>query len=101
MEVELCGLEEAVFEVVEVKEYRVLVEGGLRIAVREIKLTGTTQLDVRQLANGLFQQCLFLQGVAPASLASATDSIEERERSQVGLQLAQLVITDCQHLGHR
>ena len=77
VEVDLGGFQEKVFEVVQVEEYAVDIELGLRIAVGVVESAGTSYLDVRQLADGTAQQLLLLEGVAPTSLASATDGIEE------------------------
>ena len=101
MEVDLCGLQETVLEVVQVEEHAVLIELRLRIAVGEVETSGTTDLDVRQLADGTLQQFLLLQGVSSTGLPTTSDSIEEGKRAKIGLQIAQLVVAGSQHLRHR
>ena len=101
VEVELGGFQEAILEVVEVEEHGVDVESRLGIAVGEIKPAGTSHLDVGQFADGLLQQFLLGKRITASCLASATDGIEQRQRSEIGLQVAQLVVADGKHLGNR
>ena len=100
MEVELCGLEKAVFEVVEVEKYTVSIKGWGGIAVGEVQFACATNLYVRQLADSALQQLLFFQRIATACLATATDSVEKRNISQVGLQVTQFIVADGQDLGY-
>ena len=100
MEVELGGLEEAILEVVQVEEHGVLVEGGLRIAVREVELAGSTQLDIGQLADRAFQEFLLGQRISASGFASTANGVEERNGSKVLLQIAQLVVAHGKHMGN-
>ena len=100
MEVKLSGLQEAVLEVVEVKQYGVLVKGRLRVAVREVEVASTTQLDIGQLANGTAQQLLLLQRIAATSLTATPDGVEQRYRTQISLQITAFVVADSKDLRH-
>ena len=100
MEVELRSFQKTVFEVVEVEQHRVGIEGWLRIAVREVQSAGSPQLYVRQFADGALQQFLLLQRITTTCLATATDGIEQRDAAKVGLQITQLVAAHRQNLRH-
>ena len=100
MEVELRRFQETVFEVVQVKQHAIHIKLRLRITVGEVESTGTTDLDVRQLTDGLAQQVLLLQRISATGLTATAHGIEQRYRTEVGLQVAQLVVTGCQHLRH-
>ena len=101
MEVKFSGFQEAVLKVVEVEEHRVDVELRLWVAVREVEPAGTTQLDIRQLADGALQQFLLGQRITATGFATATDGIIQRHRTEVSLQVAQFVVGCGQHLRHR
>ena len=101
VEVQLGSLQETVFKVVQVEQHRYRVEVRLWITVRKVQLTSTTQLYIRQLADGTLQQLLLLQRIATTSLTTTTDGVKQRHRTQVRLQVAQLIVRHCQHLGHR
>ena len=101
VEVQSCGLQEAIFKVVQVEEHAVLVELRLRIATAPVQSAGATHLNVRQLANGLHQQSPFLLCVAASSLTSHAQGVEERLVAEVGLQIAQLVVAHGEDLRHR
>ena len=79
VKIKLGGFQETVLEIIQVEEHTVLIELRLWITVREVKFTGATDLDVRQLTDGTLQQLLFLQGIAPSCLPSTFNGIEERE----------------------
>ena len=100
MEVDLRGLQETVFEIIEVEEHTVHIKLCLGIAVGEVEPAGTAHLDVRQFTDSSPQQLLFLQRVTPTGLTTAAHGIEERHRTQVGLQVAQLIVTGSQYLWH-
>ena len=100
VEIKLSGFQETVFEIVEVEEYGVGVKFRLWIAVGEVKLTGSTQLHIRQFTDGTLQQFLLFQRITATSLTSTTDGIKQRYSAQVGLQVAQLIVTHCQNLRH-
>ena len=100
VELQFCGFQKAVFEVVEVKEHIVLIEFRLWIAVVPVQADGPADLQVRQLAYCALQQFFLRQVVSPACLTSAADSLEERCAAQVGLQIVHLVIADGQHTGY-
>ena len=78
MEVKLCGFQETVFEIVQVKQHAIHIKLCLRITVGEVEPTGTTDLDVRQLADGLAQQLLLLQRITATSLTATTHRIKQR-----------------------
>ena len=100
MEVELGGLEEAVFEIVQVEEHAVLVEGRLRIAGFPVHARGAVDLDGGQSADGALQQLLLLEIIASAGLAPAFDGVEQRAVAEVALQVAHLVVADGQQPWH-
>ena len=100
VEVYLRSLQKTVFEIVEVEEHRVFVEGGLRIAVGKVKTVGTHHLNLGQLADGAAQQFLFLQRVAATCLTTTTNGVEQRDRTQIGLDIAQLVVADSKNRGY-
>ena len=81
MEIELCGLQETVFEVVQVEQHGISIKCGLRITIREIKFAEASQLDVGQLSDGATQQFLLLQRVASTSLTTATNGVIQRHRA--------------------
>ena len=101
MEVNLGGLQETVLEVVQIEEHAVLIELCLRIAVGEVEVSGTTDLDIRQFPDRTLQQFLLLQRVTASRLTTTTNGIEEGERAEVGLQITQLIVAGGQHLRHR
>ena len=100
MEIKFGSLQKTIFEIIEIEEYTLDIELGLRIAMGEIETAGTTELHIGQLTDGTLEQFLFLDRITASSLTTATDGIEERQGTQVGLQIAQLVATDGQHLWH-
>ena len=81
MEVNLGSLQETIFKIVEVEEYRVAVESRLGITVVEIQPIGSYNLNLRQLTDGTTQQFLLLQRITATSLTSATNGIEQRHRT--------------------
>ena len=101
MEVEACGFQETILEVVEVKEYALLVKLRLRIAHREIQSTRTTYLYVRQLAYCSFQQFTLLHRISAACITSSLYGVKERAVTKVILQITHLVIADSEHTRHR
>ena len=101
MEVYLRSFQETVFKVVEIEEYGVGIKLRLRIAVSEVKLMGTTQLDIRQLTDGTAQQFLLLQRITATCLTTTTDGIEQRHGTQIRLNVAQLIIADSKNRGNR
>ena len=50
------GIQEAVFEVVEIPKYSLAVKGLDRIAIAEIKFFSTLVLKIRQYRDSFFQQ---------------------------------------------
>ena len=101
VEIKLSSFQETILEIVQVEKHRVGIKLRLGIAMREVEPAGTSQLDVRQLADGALQQLLFLQGVASARLTSSSDGIEQGHRAQVGLQITCLIAAHSQHLRNR
>ena len=99
VEVDLSSLQETVLEVVEVEEHRVAIESGLGIAVGEIETVGTSHLDTRQFTDGTTQQFLLLQRITTTCLTTTSDGVEQRHRTQIGLNVAQLVVADSQNRG--
>ena len=81
VEVNLGSLQETVFKIVEVEEYRVAVESRLGITVVEIQPIGSYNLNLRQLTDGTTQQFLLLQRITATSLTTATNGIEQRHRT--------------------
>ena len=101
MEVQFGGFQEAILEIVQVKEDRIRIECRLGIAIGEVQFASATYLNIRQLTDGALQELLLLQSVSAASLTTATDSIKQRHGTQVSLQITQLVLADSQDLRHR
>ena len=101
MELQFCGFQEAVFEVVEVKEHIVLVELRLGIAVVPVQADSSSDLQIRQLAYCALQEFFLSQVVSAPGFTSAPNGIKERRTAQVGLEIAHLVAADCQHTGNR
>ena len=100
VEVEFRWFQKTILEIVKVEQYTVYVEFRLRIAVRPVKSICALHLYCRQLTNCLHEQLLFHLVVSAASLSSAADGIIERRSSEVGLQISQFVVGNCQHLRH-
>ena len=101
MEVNPCGLEEAVLEVIEVEEDVGLVERRLRITLVEVESPCSEYLHGRQGGNGLTEQLAFLVIVLPTGFASTLQRIEEGEAAEVALQIAKPVLALGHHLRHR
>ena len=101
VEVESCGLEEAILEIVEVEEHTVGVELRLRIAVGEVESACSPNLYVRQFAYGFHQQFLLDQRISSSGITSSGYGVEERGGAKVGLQVAHLVVADGDDLRHR
>jgi len=100
MKIDVCGLEKAIFEVVQVEEYTVFIKLGLRIALAPIHLVSATNLDVGQLANGAEKEFLLGHIVSSAGIAATLDGIKQRGVSQVGLQVSHLVVAHGQQAWH-
>ena len=100
MEVDLRSLQETVFEVIQIEEHAIHIKLCLGIAVGEVESTGTAQLDVRQLTDGPAQQFLLLQRITATGLTTTAHGIEQRHRTEVGLQVTQLIIAGSQYLRH-
>ena len=100
MEVNLSRLQETILEVVQVEEHRIRIESRLWIAVREVELTGSTQLHIGQFADSTFQQFLFLQRITASCLASPSDGVKQRHIAQVSLDVAQLIVANSKYLRH-
>ena len=97
MEVNFRSLQEAVFEIVEVEEHRVAIESGLGITVGKVKAVGTHQLNLGQLTDGTAQQLLLFQRITATSLTTTTNGVEQRHRTQIGLDISQLVVADSKN----
>ena len=100
VEIHSAGLQEAVFEVVEVKMNVHLVHSGLRVAVGEIQPLGTPYLEGGQLGNRAAEQLSLFFAVVSARSATATKRIEERARAQVFLQVTKPIGRDGQYPRH-
>jgi len=100
VEVNASGLQETVFEVVEVEHDVRLVHFGLRIALCEVEPFCATNLQVGQEGYRAAEQFALAGIVVAASLAPLPDGIEEGTPSQVLLQIAQFVGADGHDLGH-
>ena len=60
VEINLCCLEETVFEIVQVKQDIVCIKLRLRVADIPVHATGSSYLDIRKLSYGSSQQFLLL-----------------------------------------
>ena len=101
VEIEVCGFEETVFEIVEVEQHVLLIELRLGVTVLPFEPPCATYLEVGQLPDGLHQQLLFGEVVASTGITSSFQGIEEGAVAQVFLQIAQTVIADGENLWHR
>ena len=100
MEIYLGSFQEAILEVVEVEEHGIGIKSRLRIAIAEVETSCTTNLEFWQLTDGASQEFLLMQSIAATGFTTATNGIEQRLTAEVGLNVAQLVAADCQHLWH-
>ena len=100
MEIEVGGLEKAVFEIVQIEQHTLCIKHRLRIAVTPIKSSGTPHLDIGQFAHDLLQQFFFPLIVSPSCFSAALDGLEEREVTQILLQVSQFIIINSQHIWH-
>ena len=91
MEIDVRSLQEAIFEVVEIEQHIHLVHSGLRIAYGEVEVLPSKNLKARQLGNGAAQEFLFRLSILTSCLAGRTQSVEERARTKILLEIAQLV----------
>ena len=100
MKVELRGLEEAVLEIVQVEEYAFLIEHRLRIAVGPVQAPCPAYLHVGKFTDSLLKQFLLMKVIPSSCLTSSAYGIKKRDGSQVGLQIACLILADGQDLRH-
>ena len=101
MEVDLCGFQETILKIIKVEKDTIYIKFGLRITIGEVESNSTTELHIRQLANGTFQQFLLFQRVSATGLSTTANGIEKRHTAQVGLKVTQLIVAGCQDLGNR
>ena len=99
VELHAGGLEEAVFEIVEVEHHACPVEAGYRAALREVQSLGSDILEGRQGLHRCPQQGLLLRTVFSAP-ASCRHGIEKSSVSQVLLQVGHPVTAHGQHFRH-
>ena len=95
------GLEETILEVVEVEEDIRLVHRLLGVADGEIEVLSAEDLNAGKLRDGAPQEVALSIAVSATSLASRTQSIEERTRTEVFLQVATLIGRDREDARHR
>ena len=98
MKVDLCGLQETIFEIIQVEEHTINIELRLRITVGKVEFAGSSDLHIRQFTDCTLQQFLFLKGITSSSLTTTTDGIKKRHTAEVCLEISQLVITGSQNL---
>ena len=101
MEINLCGLQETILEIVQVEEHAVHVKLRLRITIGEVQVSCSLNLDVRQFTDSTLQQLLFFQRISATSLPTASDGIKKRCGTEVCLQITQLIVGGSKDLGHR
>ena len=77
MEVDTCGLEVAVLEVVEVEHDVRLIHFRLRVALREVESLCSFNLDARELGYCAAQQSALFVGIVAAALAPVLQLVEE------------------------
>ena len=99
LEVQPGGLEEAVFEVVQVPEDGAGVELRTGVAVGEVHPLGPGELEGGQQADGLAQE-YFLFFAKDACQPCLLDGAEQQGVAQVFLEVEQLVVRAGMHLGH-
>ena len=101
VKVQICSLQETVFEIIQVKQHIIDIELRLRIAVFPVESTCSTKLDIGQFTNGSDQQLLLLLVVTATRIASTFQCVKQGNWSQVGLQIPHLVIVNSQNFRHR
>ena len=101
MEVETCGLEETILEVIEIEEYVGAVHLGLWIAVREIQTSGTTYLKIGELCDSPAKKFALSLCISTTGLTSILQCIEEAHVTKIGLQIAKTILTLDEYLRDR
>ena len=101
MEIQVGRLQETILEIVEVEQHAILPESRLRIAVLPVQSDGSPHLYVGQLADGHAQQFTLALVISASGLSPTPQFVEERNRAQVFLQIAELVVAGSKHLRHR
>ena len=92
VEIKAGGFEEAIFEIVEVKEDVHLIQLGLGIADSKVQSLSAEDLQTGQRGQCSPQQEALFLTIAASGLTGRTQGIEEGTRSQVFLQVTPFIV---------
>ena len=101
MEIELRRFEKTIFEIIEIEQHTCLIKLRLRVTILPLQTARAAYLNVWQLPDCLGQQSLLTLIIPPACLSAAAQSVEQRHRSEVSLQITQLILACGKNLRHR
>ena len=77
MEIEFCGFQKTILEIVQVEEHAVHVKLRLRITLREVKPARSANLYVGQLADSAYEQFALTYRIPPAGGTSRGQCVKE------------------------